>query len=83
MHPCLRILVAEDHPIGRKLLRDLFTAEGWETRLCETGREALELLRAERFDLVISDILMPEMDGYELCHAVRQDESCSEVAFIF
>ena len=69
-----KILVAEDDPEARELL--LLLLEGGEYSLLEAadGMEALDLLRTEQPDLLITDIVMPRMDGYELVRRLRQDD---------
>jgi PAS domain S-box-containing protein len=70
----LRILVAEDNAINARLAVALIKKKGWEATVAGNGREALEALAAKAFDLVLMDIQMPEMDGYDATMAVRQRE---------
>ena len=71
----LTILVAEDNPINARLAVALLRKRGWEVKVTGNGREALEALSAQAFDLVLMDIQMPEMDGYDATMAVRQREA--------
>jgi signal transduction histidine kinase len=73
----LRVLAAEDHPANRKLLALLFQAFGLDLILVENGQEAVQALAAERFDLVLMDVMMPVMDGVEALTAIRADEAAS------
>ena len=66
----MNILVVDDSPIDRRLASGLLTRAGFTTRLAENGQEALELLERERADLVVTDLLMPEMDGLTLVEAI-------------
>jgi PAS domain S-box-containing protein len=66
-----RILVIEDQPAGRELLAMLLGSQGHTVLEAGDGRAGLALTLAERPDLVITDILMPEMDGYEFVRRVR------------
>jgi len=66
-----RILVVEDHPIIAELIETRLRIEGMEPVKCPGGREALEAITAERFQLVILDIMMPELDGYEVLREIR------------
>ena len=78
-----KILVAEDDPEARELL--LLLLEGGEYSLLEAadGMEALDLLRAEQPDLLITDIVMPRMDGYELVRRLREDDRTAHTSVIF
>jgi CheY-like chemotaxis protein len=67
----LTIIVADDHPSNRRLLRAGLEAEGHRIIEAENGAEVLLILERERIDAVISDILMPILDGFRLCHEVR------------
>ena len=72
-----RILVVDDLPPNVRLLEAILTPRGYEVVAANSGREALERVAAEPIDLVLLDILMPEMDGYEVCRALRADASTS------
>jgi DNA-binding NtrC family response regulator len=67
----LKILVVDDEPELRSVLKDAFEFEGHEASAAEGGHRALELLKGQRFDLIISDIRMPEGDGLELLRDLR------------
>jgi PAS domain S-box-containing protein len=79
----MRILIAEDNAVNLKLLRVMLNAEGLETLEATDGVQALALLREHRVDAIISDILMPNMDGYRLCHEVRRSPEWHHLPFIF
>ena len=66
-----RILFAEDEPISRKLISMFLREEGYEVDEAKDGAEALALLNNFKFDLVISDIHMPRIDGIELIMRLR------------
>jgi signal transduction histidine kinase len=70
-----RILVAEDNPVNRLVIGEQLGALGHEATLTENGREALEALAAGRYDLLLMDCQMPELDGYETTRRIRQGES--------
>ena len=70
-----KILVAEDDPEARELLKLLLGGADYHLLEAADGVEALELLRAEQPDLLITDIVMPRMDGYELVRRLRQEKS--------
>jgi len=66
------ILVVDDELLIRDLLYDFFTGQGWDISVAEDGEKALEIMRARDFDLVLTDIKMPEMDGLDLTTHVKQ-----------
>ena len=68
----LRILVAEDNPINQAILREQLEALGAEVTTADNGEQAFKLWNALDFDLVITDVNMPFMNGYELAQALRQ-----------
>ena len=74
-----RILVVDDEPQIRRVMRSALTAEGYEVHDARTGETALEELRRERYDLVLLDVNMPGMDGLETCRLIR---ASSEIAVI-
>lgn len=69
--PRLRILVAEDHPVNRKVIGALLARMGHDASFAQNGKEALDLLMAQTFDLVLMDIHMPVMDGITATRAIR------------
>jgi putative two-component system response regulator len=68
-----RILIADDEPIARMLLRRILEPAGYEVTEADTGRKALNSTRANHPDLLILDISMPDIDGVEICRAVKND----------
>ena len=70
----LRILVAEDNEFNRDLLEYMLAGQGLSATMVVDGREALRLLERERFDLLLLDIHMPELDGFQVVEAIRKRE---------
>lgn len=79
----MRILVAEDNEDSRVLLETILGGRGYEVLSAGNGKAALALARETPPDLVISDILMPEMDGYGLCRTLQQDPALRRIPFFF
>ena len=71
------VLVVDDLPQNIRLLEAILAPRGYRVASANSGREALVRLAAEPVDLVLLDILMPEMDGYEVCRALRADTATS------
>ncbi|MDB6169141.1 MAG: domain S-box protein [Verrucomicrobia bacterium] len=78
----MNVLVVDDHVLNRKLLRAQLEAEEISVVEAADGVEALEVLAREAVSAVISDILMPRMDGYRLCHEVRKHPALRELRFL-
>ena len=76
------VLIVDDNPTNRKLLREILQAERYTTVEAEDGLEALFTLEREPFDIVVCDILMPNMDGYSLCTEVRRRPEFNHLFFI-
>jgi two-component system chemotaxis sensor kinase CheA len=77
-----RVLIAEDSDVVREAIRRGLTAAGFDVAAAEDGERALELARAEQFDAVSTDVMMPKMDGYELTRALRKDPRYQHVPVI-
>src|SRR5215475_2053602 len=72
MNAPARILVVDDTPRNVKLLADLLTVKGYSVFTAVSGREALALIESDPPDLVLLDVVMPEMSGYEVCRKIRE-----------
>ena len=81
-NPSYRILLAEDEEAMRTYLERALTNAGYEVKSVDRGTEALPLLENEQFDLLLSDIVMPEMDGIELAQRCAEVSPRTKVMFI-
>ncbi len=70
----LWILVAEDYPTNQKIAEKHIIHAGFNMILAENGKQAVDMFKTRRFDMVLMDIQMPEMDGYEACKIIRESE---------
>jgi class 3 adenylate cyclase/ActR/RegA family two-component response regulator len=68
-----RILVVDDTPANLKMLADVLTFKGYTVETATGGREALDKVRSVRPDLVLLDVMMPDLNGYEVCRALRAE----------
>jgi DNA-binding response OmpR family regulator len=75
----MKILIVDDDPDVRSLYRLVLKQEGLEVIEAESGREALAKVRTESPALILLDIMMPEMDGYEVCRRLRADPQTASV----
>jgi two-component system alkaline phosphatase synthesis response regulator PhoP len=78
----MTVLIAEDDPIMRETLAACVRAEGFEVLQAKHGGEALELWKRHRPELLCLDIMMPEVDGYEVCRRVRAQDAATPILFL-
>jgi len=79
----MSLLIVDDIPLNLKMLRAQLEAEGCAVVVAHNGVEALAALEREPFDGVVSDIQMPQMDGFQLCRAIRGNERLRKLPFVF
>ncbi|MBR8827875.1 MAG: response regulator [Gomphosphaeria aponina SAG 52.96 = DSM 107014] len=77
-----KILVVDDHPLSRITAVDLLSLEGYEVLEAESGETAIKSIRENNPDLILLDVMMPDLDGFELCKRLKQDEKTSKIPVI-
>jgi DNA-binding response OmpR family regulator len=78
-----KILVVDDDILVLEALEELLKSSGYEVGVAKRGREALDMLDKERFDLLILDVVMPKMTGFDVCREVRKrNDEMSKVKII-
>jgi len=78
-----RILIIEDEPEMRRNIAMLLRYQDYEPIEAENGRKGIEAARREKPDLVLCDVMMPELDGHGVLHALQQDSELALIPFIF
>jgi len=78
-----RILVVDDDEDIRNLVAVMLKAEGYQVVLASTGKEALETLEKELADLIVLDVMMPGLDGWEVCRQIKSNACTREIPVIF
>ena len=79
----LNILVVDDHAENVDLLHELLTTSGYEVLTAYDGKEALREAHEKISDLILLDIMMPEMDGYQVCKTLRTQQETKDIPIIF
>jgi two-component system cell cycle response regulator len=77
-----RVLVVDDILSNVKLLEARLTAEYFEVLTANSGREALEIIARERIDVVLLDVMMPGMDGFEVCRRIKRNEATTHIPVV-
>ncbi len=78
----IKILIVEDSRTQAEYLRHILESEGYRVTLAENGIEAMEETAADRPSIILSDIIVPEMDGYELSRRIKQDPATATIPVI-
>ncbi len=78
-----RILIVDDVSRNIQVLGGLLRKEGYKVEFAQNAQDALAWLDAEKFDLILLDIMMPKVDGFELCHVIKSDKRHYEIPVIF
>jgi DNA-binding response OmpR family regulator len=76
------ILIVEDDPKSMTLTKDLLKISGYEAIQAVNGRQGVEMAKSKLPDLILMDIMMPEMDGYAACHEIKINTTTSKIPVI-
>jgi len=78
----IRVLFIDDDPLVGKLVRDILEQEGFQPTVATSGQQGLDLARAHPPDVILLDIMMPGMDGFEVCEAIRRDHTLHKIPVV-
>lgn len=78
-----KILVVDDNPLVSGVVCTLLRQANFQVSVANNGKEAISLLENDSVDLILCDVMMPQMDGYELYDTLRKTPSCSQIPFVF
>jgi cyclic di-GMP phosphodiesterase len=79
----VKVLVVDDLAYNLRTLRAIFQSAGYQVLAASDGQEALDMARAQRPDFVLTDILMPRLDGFQLCRAIKTEPALASTPVIF
>jgi DNA-binding response OmpR family regulator len=77
-----RILIVDDEPFGQQLLEAVLMEEDYHLLFAENGQKAISYIHEFLPDLVLLDVMMPEMDGFEVCQKIRSDDHLKSIPII-
>ena len=80
--PVKKVLVIDDSPTERYILADLLSRGGYEVITAENGEEGIEKARSERPDLILMDVVMPGINGYQATRTLTRDETTKDIPII-
>jgi len=83
IQPTETILIVDDNPVNLRVMIQHLAEEGYETRIAQDGQEALDQLKLSQPDIILLDIMMPGMDGFEACKRIKEIPSAQNIPIIF
>lgn len=78
----IKILITEDSPTILEILKSVLVEEGYDVIAAVDGQQALELVRTEKPDLIVLDLMLPKIDGYKVCRMLKFDEKYKNIPII-
>lgn len=78
-----RILIVDDNPKNLQVLGNILKQSGYKLEFATNGKQAIDWINDKSFDIILLDIMMPEMDGFEVCQKIREDNKHADIPIIF
>lgn len=79
----VRLLIVDDNDQNLELVKRVLSGEGFELLFADNGRKALEVLDAIKIDLILLDVMMPGLDGFETCKIIKENQKLANIPVIF
>ena len=79
---CIHILLIEDDKISQRLIQGFLRKEDYQITHVENGEEAFKIMHERSFDLILSDMEMPVINGYEISHTIKHNPKWEKIAFL-
>ncbi|MFH1684059.1 MAG: response regulator [Candidatus Margulisiibacteriota bacterium] len=76
------ILIIEDYPETLEMMRTVFEGIGYKVKTAETGEQAFEILARQNFDIILLDIMLPRIDGFEVCRRIKSNPKTQNIAVV-
>lgn len=76
------VLIVDDSPLNLQVLGNTLRENGYKLAAAKSGPEALDFVKKKLPDLILLDIMMPEMDGYEVCKKLKEDENTKKIPLL-
>lgn len=77
------IMIVDDEPTTLQVVKDLFNSEGYKVITASGGKDALKILKKSKIDLILLDIMMPDMDGWDVCEKIKADKNTEKIPIVF
>ncbi|MEM7034090.1 MAG: response regulator, partial [Chloroflexota bacterium] len=77
------VLIIDDHPTNLSVIAEFLENEGFEIMVAQDGKQGMEQAYLGQPDIILLDVMMPEIDGFETCHLLKQDERTKTIPVIF
>lgn len=80
--PVRKVLIVDDSPTNRHALGEMLRKHGYQCSIAESGKEAIEKAKSEKPDMILMDVVMPDMDGFQATRSITRDEDTKHIPVI-